>query len=72
MSPRSLERLPKYPRLTQLNDLLSKLLKYNKAERISAEFAIKHIWILLKQDTNKSIVKELFLNKFLTFVTKNK
>ena len=56
----------------ELNDFLSKLLKYESKDRASAQQAIKHIWILFKQDSNKNLIKDLFLNKILTFVKRNK
>lgn len=56
----------------ELNDFLSKLLKYDKSERISAQNAIKHIWILLKSPTNSLVIKDLFLKNISAFMNRSK
>ena len=56
----------------ELNDFLSKLLKYEKSERISAQNAIKHIWILLKSPTNSLVIKDLFLKNISAFMNRSK
>ena len=69
----SINYVPRIPGASEeLNDLLARMLRYDKNERISAEHALKHMWVVLKQDSNKTIVKDLFLNKVLHFISKSK
>ena len=65
--------VPSIPQATaELNDLLAKMLKYDKSERISAQNAIKHIWILLKSSTNGPAIKDFFLKNITSFLNKSK
>lgn len=61
-----------------LNDLLAKMLKYDKNERIPAHQAIRHVFILVKQAQSAfeavpaKVLDDLFLNRIADFLKKNK
>lgn len=58
--------------MTQLNDLLAKMLKYDKNERISAQKALKHVFIIIKQSAaDKSVLDDLILNRIISFLKRN-
>ena len=48
------------------------MLKYDKNERISAQKALKHVFIIIKQSAaDRSVLDDLILNRIISFLKRN-